>query len=140
MWLVDTGNHIVSRCGSSTEWHTLIRHPLPHMSNQEVEFHHMWNLNSAKTKTGWNKVRMTCKVARSRFKYAWVDTCCNDKSSSAELTEAQPAEKCYVYLADLSPIPEGLRGTKLPKCRWCYRGWTLQELIASKQIEFYDKK
>ncbi|OLN81492.1 Vegetative incompatibility protein HET-E-1-like protein 26 [Colletotrichum chlorophyti] len=94
----------------------------------------------AKAKTGWNKIKMTCKLARARFKYAWVDTCCIDKSSSAELTEAinsmyawyRSAEVCYVYLSDLSPVPEGLAGS--------YRGWTLQELIASKRIEFYDKK
>ncbi|KAI3533262.1 hypothetical protein CABS01_15943 [Colletotrichum abscissum] len=157
MWLIDTQKTTLHRVADHRQNGTRSYAILSHTwGNQEVEFHHMSNLNSAKTKTGWNKIRMTCKLARSKFKYAWVDTCCIDKSSSAELTEAinsmyswyQSAEICYVYLADLSPIPEGLRGTyrydylrdKLPKCRWFSRGWTLQELIASKQIEFYDKK
>jgi len=86
---------------------------------------------------------MTCKFASHQgYEYAWVDTCCIDKSSSAELTEAinsmfrwyQRAEICYVFLSDLN------KGTvrNLSDCRWFTRGWTLQELIAPCRVQFFD--
>lgn len=38
---------------------------------------------------GHKKIEMTCQLAAaSGLRYAWVDTCCIDKSSSAELSEA----------------------------------------------------
>ncbi|KAI8313678.1 Vegetative incompatibility protein HET-E-1 [Colletotrichum sp. SAR11_59] len=38
---------------------------------------------------GFRKIRKTCRVAaREGIKYAWVDTCCIDKTNSAELSEA----------------------------------------------------
>lgn len=38
---------------------------------------------------GFRKISKAAEVAHSRkHAFVWVDTCCNDKSSSAELTEA----------------------------------------------------
>lgn len=38
---------------------------------------------------GYQKILKACELARSQgLEYAWVDTCCIDKTSSAELTEA----------------------------------------------------
>jgi hypothetical protein len=38
---------------------------------------------------GYHKIRKTCELAQSQgLEYVWVDTCCIDKTSSAELTEA----------------------------------------------------
>ena len=68
---------------------------------------------------------MTCRIAEwCNIDYAWVDICCIDKSSSAELSEAinsmfrwyQRAEVCFVYLADL-PRDAG-SGENLGTCRW----------------------
>lgn len=80
--------------------------------------------------------------------YVWIDTCCIDKSSSAELSEAinsmfawyEGAQVCYAYLAD---VPEGDLGARDPdsafrKSRWFTRGWTLQELLAPRRVVFYD--
>ena len=56
------------------------------------------------------KIRECCKlVSRHGFKWVWIDTCCIDKSSSAELSEAinsmyryySLAEVCYAYLPDV---------------------------------------
>lgn len=56
--------------------------------------------------------------------WMWVDTCCIDKRSSAELSEAinsmyrwyEEAEICYVYLSDLEA---GINwNSALEKCRW----------------------
>ncbi|KAK3361865.1 hypothetical protein B0T24DRAFT_690376 [Lasiosphaeria ovina] len=83
-------------------------------------------------------------IGRNLPKYTWIDTCCIDKSGSAELTEAinfmyrwyLRADICFVYLSDL-PLTARLKDT-LPRCRWFTRGWTLQELIAPANIEFFD--
>ncbi|KAI2622591.1 HET-domain-containing protein [Xylaria nigripes] len=139
-----------------------------------------------RTKKGCEKVETTCRMARVQgIDYAWVDTCCIDKSSSAELSEAinsmfawyRDAAVCYAWLSDferdpnfdmtdkavldsfesreslmdpergfddpppLTPMELNLRNRisqSLGKCRWFSRGWTLQELIAPKHLEFYD--
>ncbi|KIN05218.1 hypothetical protein OIDMADRAFT_51035 [Oidiodendron maius Zn] len=111
----------------------------------EVSFTDMNDL-SCKDKKGYGKIEMTCQMAlKAALNYAWVDTCCIDKSSSAELTEAinsmyrwyQRSDICFVFLSDLkasSSLDRGLEG-----CRWFKRGWTLQELIAPKNIYFFDQ-
>jgi hypothetical protein len=99
---------------------------------------------ACREKKGYAKIDMTCKLAlQAGISYAWVDTCCIDKSSSAELTEAinsmyawyGGSEVCYVFLSDLSP---GEALDKLGACRWFSRGWTLQELIAPDNVVFSD--
>ncbi|ROW03871.1 hypothetical protein VPNG_07302 [Cytospora leucostoma] len=96
---------------------------------------------------------MTClQAARDGLKYAWVDTCCIDKSSSAELSEAinsmfrwyKRATICYVFLSDLvvsSEFQDDLElQARLEHCRWFTRAWTLQELIAPSHIKFYNQE
>ena len=103
---------------------------------------------SRPSKPGYGKIIETCRLARhEKLEYAWVDTCCIDKSSSAELTESinsmyrwyQNATICFVHLSDLSPEWKALGFEEaLWQCRWTTRGWTLQELIAPRNIDFYD--
>jgi hypothetical protein len=112
--------------------------------DSEVSFRDM-SLPSRFSKIGFEKIVKTCQLAREYgLGFAWVDTCCIDKSSSAELTESISsmwqyyinAAVCYVSLGDLqpnTPVNDGLA-----YCRWFTRGWTLQELIAPKKLEFYD--
>ena len=92
-------------------------------------------------KRGWKKIEYTCAEAKRRgLEWAWVDTCCIDKSSSSELSESinsmfrwyQEAAVCFVYLDDFD------RATPLKDCRWFERGWTLQELLAPGAVDFYD--
>ncbi|KAK0658042.1 heterokaryon incompatibility protein-domain-containing protein [Cercophora newfieldiana] len=94
---------------------------------------------------GFDKIRNVCEIARrDQLEWIWVDTCCIDKSSSSELTEAinsmfewyASARICYAFLADLSPTDSN---NHIPRCRWFTRGWTLQELIAPSTLKFYDK-
>lgn len=94
------------------------------------------------------KVRETCRLARARnIPYAWIDTVCIDKTSSAELTEAinsmfrwyKDAAVCFAYLVDLPVGPRKDLWHTLSLCRWFTRGWTLQELVAPKTVEFYDE-
>ncbi|KAH8690370.1 heterokaryon incompatibility protein-domain-containing protein, partial [Phaeosphaeriaceae sp. PMI808] len=95
-------------------------------------------------KRGYLKFRDSCLRARKDgYDYIWVDTCCIDKSSSAELSEAinsmfkwyRDAKVCYAYLSD---ITIGSTWT-FENSRWFSRGWTLQELIAPDRVEFYDR-
>jgi hypothetical protein len=74
---------------------------------------------------GYQKINMTCELAKKAdIQYCWIDTCCIDKSSSAELTEAinsmyrwyQNAQQCYAYLEDFTPRADV--AAELPKCRW----------------------
>jgi hypothetical protein len=108
------------------------------------------DLGPLQAKAGFRKIHRTCELARMRdgLEYAWVDTCCIDKTSSAELAEAinsmfawyRDAEVCYVFLADLEPGSDEDLEVALPKCRWFTRGWTLQELIAPREVVFFDKE
>ncbi|KAK0750637.1 heterokaryon incompatibility protein-domain-containing protein, partial [Schizothecium vesticola] len=95
-------------------------------------------------KPGFEKIRKTCQIALETrgLKYAWVDTCCIDKTSSAELSEAinsmfkwyQQAAICLAFLEDWEPEQPAF-----DHCRWWRRGWTLQELIAPRDVLFFDK-
>lgn len=101
---------------------------------------------SLQSKQGYRKLQESCRIAaEQRLEWAWVDTCCIDKTNNAELTESinsmfrwyQQAAACFVYLSDL-PATGELK-TNLPNCRWFRRGWTLQELLAPEKVQFYDK-
>jgi hypothetical protein len=45
---------------------------------------------------------------------------------------------CYVYL-DIDTDAEYLTAEDFKTCRWTYRGWTLQELIAPSRLRFYSR-
>jgi hypothetical protein len=58
----------------------------------------------------WEKIYRSCAIASQEgLSYIWIDSCCIDKSSSAELSEAinsmfrwyALAEKCIAYLEDV---------------------------------------
>ncbi|KAH8800328.1 heterokaryon incompatibility protein-domain-containing protein [Xylogone sp. PMI_703] len=99
-----------------------------------------------KSKKGYNKIYNCCRVAESEgFQYVWIDTCCIDKSSSAELSEAinsmfqwyREAALCYVYLSDVDSSEDPTTGrSSFFRSRWFTRGWTLQELLAPAEVVF----
>ncbi|KAH7466581.1 hypothetical protein FOMA001_g15905 [Fusarium oxysporum f. sp. matthiolae] len=96
---------------------------------------------------GYQKIKkFGQEAANNGFDWVWVDTCCIDKKSSAELSEAinamfrwyRNAQVCYVYLQDvLWSTDERTIGERLLPSRWFTRGWTLQELVAPLEIDFY---
>ncbi|KAK4139209.1 uncharacterized protein C8A04DRAFT_16064 [Dichotomopilus funicola] len=118
---------------------------------------------------GFAKIRDAARLAESQgYQYLWVDTCCIDKTSSAELSEAinsmfrwyRNAAICYALLSDVvyGEPPTGTRFPGYPdkakpdgpaqpalvrairSSRWFKRGWTLQELIAPEDVFFYSKQ
>jgi hypothetical protein len=98
---------------------------------------------------GYRKISKCCEQAlRSGFEWVWVDTCCINKESSSELTEAinsmyewyWQAEICYAYLVDVSAEDDRAAfHSNFENSNWFNRGWTLQELLAPAVVEFYDR-
>lgn len=108
--------------------------------DEEVSFQDFQDLSTASQKRGFKKIRRACGQAiKDKLSYCWVDTCCIDKSSSAELSEAinsmfawyRKAAICYVYLTDVQILGQ------FSSSRWFTRGWTLQELLAPRHVVFY---
>ncbi|KAF2105631.1 hypothetical protein BDV96DRAFT_457613, partial [Lophiotrema nucula] len=89
---------------------------------------------------GYAKLRnFLSKSLTLGFSYAWIDTGCVDKSSSAELSEAINSMFNW-YKNDAQPIlfrtDDGC--VELACSRWLTSGWTLQELVAPSKIKFFD--
>ncbi|KAF7559180.1 hypothetical protein G7046_g4983 [Stylonectria norvegica] len=109
---------------------------LSHMwDKEEVSYQDMLRGDDAvKEMKGYGKICKSAELAASReYTHVWVDTCCIDKTSSAELSDAinsmyrwyKNAQVCFAYLQDVG--------------RWFSRGWTLQELIAPREVIFYSR-
>ena len=108
-------------------------------------------IGSHHLKEGFKKISKFCALAEKHgFMYGWVDSCCIDKRNSAELSEAinsmyryyYDAAECLVYLENIPPKAEGIvdqvgQFNAIRSSRWFTRGWTLQELIASKTRHFF---
>ncbi len=121
--------------------------------NEEVLFRDLVD-GTAKKKAGYAKIQFCGDQAwRDGLRYFWVDTCCINKSNSAELQGAlnsmfrwyRDAEKCYIYLTDVSARKRDADGNPdwgpaFRRCRWFTRGWTLQELIAPATVEFFSSE
>ncbi|KAI1124938.1 HET-domain-containing protein [Nemania abortiva] len=96
------------------------------------------------------------RAEKDGLQYFWIDTCCIDQGKyTVELTTAinsmfkwyKNAAKCYVYLSDVPRInntPSSKSPAPHPRpwesafraSRWFTRGWTLQELLAPRIVEF----
>ena len=122
----------------------------------EVSFDELTDQNAAnRQKNGYKKIESCCRQAlRDGLTYAWIDTCCINKESSAELSEAinsmyewyRRSKTCYVYLEDVHKSIKGKEKdgedcestvSQFKKSKWFTRGWTLQEMIAPKDVRFF---
>lgn len=78
------------------------------------------------------------------WQYVWIDTCCINKETSAELSEAihsmfnwyKNSTICYVFLEDV--CYRNKRDFSI--ARWFEGGWTLQELLVPPSIIFFDRE
>lgn len=96
---------------------------------------------------GYNKIVQSCKQATLMgLHYVWVDTCCIDKSSSAELSESINSmfrwygisAVCFAYLRDVLPGTDPrVPSSEFARSVWFTRGWTLQELLAPSRLLFF---
>ncbi|KAI1364406.1 HET domain-containing protein [Xylaria arbuscula] len=154
MWLI----HITSKSLELKEFtppdvppYAILSHT---WENDEITYQEFKNMKIDNGKAGLIKIQKACHLARSKdFEYIWVDTCCIDKSSSAELSEAinsmfewyRVSSVCFAHISDLPAgtidQPSTLwRDEENGICRWFRRGWTLQELLAPNNVEFYDRE
>ncbi|KAL4077380.1 heterokaryon incompatibility protein-domain-containing protein [Scleroderma citrinum] len=129
---------------------------------EEVQFKEMYKLarmdqatrDQIMKRSGFHKILKSCEQAsRDDLWWVWVDTCCIDKRSSSELSEAinsmyrwyENSEHCYAYLHDIdeSALPtdrdEAAFGEFNGWPKWFSRGWTLQELIAPTLLHFFNR-
>lgn len=88
------------------------------------------------------------RPVRGRFEWVWIDTCCIDQSSSAELSEAinsmyrwyANCVVCYAYLSDVVTGTDRNQTMRaFEDSQWYGRGWTLQELLAPPRLMFFDR-
>ncbi|KAK5690560.1 hypothetical protein LTR97_012113 [Elasticomyces elasticus] len=162
MWLIDCRTYkLKSFYDSNIPSYAILSHT---WEDDELTFQGIQHPESS-TWPSFEKVRQTCRLAlEDGLDYTWIDTCCIDKSSSAELSEAinsmfewyHAAWVCYVLLSDFEGTngltavdidntnsAEGVAG--LARCRWFSRGWCLQELIgepvpiAPADLRFYNQ-
>ena len=102
----------------------------------------------------FSKIRKFCNLAKEAYhaQWVWIDSCCIDKKSSAELSEArnsmfcwyEGASVCCVYLEAVmwTKDASGPSKSSLDRFRqsaWFAHGWTLQELLAPENVSFYDR-
>jgi len=121
--------------------------------DEEVTFRDMES-GSGRGKKGYEKIKFCGEqAARDGLQYFWVDTCCINKANHAELQHAinsmfrwyRNAAKCYVYLSDVSSpsveifdeLAQLSWDSGLSQSRWFTRGWTLQELLAPRSVQFF---
>ena len=128
----------------------------------EVDYEEMVDLakmdteeqDNIRCRLGYKKIVDACRQAkRDGYKWVWIDTCCIDKRSSAELSEAinsmyrwyANAKVCYAYLHDVdgSSFPNKSDYEKYHESNgwpeWFSRGWTLQEMIAPRNLQFFNR-
>lgn len=99
------------------------------------------------------KIRGACQIARGQgLQWMWIDNCCINKANAVEESESinsmfrwySDAQVCITYLSDVrvsnSPLSaETFRSAETGKPSvWFTRGWTLQELLAPQNMQFYD--
>lgn len=91
--------------------------------DEEVSLHDWYNRggpsSAISSKRGYAKILNCCRTAREDgYRYVWIDTCCIDKTSSAELTESTD-----VPLVQSGPsmlrLPDRLRHLGFVLLPWC---------------------
>ncbi|KAF4636197.1 hypothetical protein G7Y89_g1892 [Cudoniella acicularis] len=135
---------------SNLEIHEFFGDKIPHYAilshrweTEEVTFQDLQEGKGAQMR-GWDKISGCC--ARAALD-GWLYVV--NKTSSAELSEAinsmfewyRAADTCYAYLSDVltaqeNPLDEH---SDFRQSKWFSRGWTLQELLAPREVRFFDR-
>ncbi|RFU30279.1 hypothetical protein B7463_g6053, partial [Scytalidium lignicola] len=146
MNFLHTKTYLLDR--KSRKDYAILSHTWNSEPDYEVTYEDMMNHEQHK-KSEYGKIIGACNEAASHgYEHIWIDTCCIDKKSSAETSEAinsmfrwyAEAGECVVYLSDVtSDFGDVELELHFRKSRWFTRGWTLQELLAPRKLLFYDK-
>jgi hypothetical protein len=144
---IEEDNRLIERVGGDIPPYVILSHTWGD-DEDEVTFKDM-KKGRGKDKVGYQKIEFCMlQTLYKELRHFWVDTCCIDKSSSAELSEAinsmyrwyQESKLCVVYLSDVAYSEQPQRGRasepswadEFKRARWFSRGWTLQELLAQQ--------
>ncbi|KAL4062633.1 heterokaryon incompatibility protein-domain-containing protein [Scleroderma yunnanense] len=156
---VNRRTKVLEFCDDEATVYAILSH---RWTNEEVDYDEMVELAKMEVEEraeirgrhGYRKILASCEQAkRDGYKWLWVDTCCIDKRSSAELSEAinsmyrwyDHSSVCYAYLHDVvNSSTLGRRDTtRYPDTNgwpeWFSRGWTLQEMIAPSHVQFFNR-
>lgn len=149
MWLLNTASLQLERHDGSLPKYAILSH---RWEQDEVDFNQVYSGAAAvQNRRGWCKVLNCCRLARNAgILYAWIDTCCIDKSNSVDFQEAinsmysyyERSSRCYAFLSDVhssgNTASEDELFDEISRSKWFTRGWTLQELIAPHNLMFYN--
>jgi len=162
MWLLNaTTNELEFFEGNRTPRYAILSH---RWEDGEVSFKDVQERRHFGMK-GFYKIQKCCEQALANdLSYVWVDACCINKESSAELSEAinsmyrwyNESVVCYGYLSDVERSVghftlqrgndpswgnnDGDDTSMMTQSLWFTRGWNLQELLACKVLMFYDSQ
>jgi hypothetical protein len=102
---------------------------------------------------GYKKVEAFAEFVKTHaldIEWLWIDTCCINKDSTAELSEAinlmfewyLKADICLAYLSDVEGFGDVAAARQIgwQHSVWFGRGWTLQELLAPRIVVFLTKQ
>jgi len=129
--------HLKSCDGGATEYvilsHRWIKQEVDYDETVELAQMDGEERDEIHQRDGCQKILQSCEQAqKDGYEWLWVDTCCIDKRSSAELSIPciDGMKVCYVYLHD---VPNSWFPTvHVSNDEWFSCGWTPQELIAPK--------
>ena len=163
MRMLDTTHFVFKEfSGLPTEPYAILSHCWNHqLGSEEITYQQVLAKSYDYDSPGWQKVLTACRIARSRgWRLLWMDTCCLDKTSSAELSETinsmykfyERSDECHVLLDDVPAaeypfVDQRFQRSRMPtddyqdlcRSRWFTRGWTLQELLAPRKVVFFNK-
>jgi hypothetical protein len=130
--------------------YAILSHRWLENNDEETSFEDIQNpkRDTVQKKLGFKKIQQCCKQAiKDGIDWIWVDTCCIKQSSSTELSESinsmfrwyGSATVCYAYLFDVygSPLHDEQSAREFRNSSWFTRAWTLQELLAPKEVVFF---
>ncbi|KAK0507585.1 hypothetical protein JMJ35_010108 [Cladonia borealis] len=120
-----------------------------YLRTPEAVFKELPTASGTNENLGVPKIAHACAQAKNAgIEWIWIDTCCIDKTSSAELSRSinsmfswyEEAKVCFAYLADVHSRGKSKAAVddEILNSEWFRRGWTLQEMLAPREMIFYD--
>lgn len=147
MWLINTKTLQLRQFLGNEPGYAILSHTWDRDADEVTLQEFRKRKRTTRAKSGYKKIECAAeRAAKDGYEWLWVDTCCIDKRSSAELSEAinsmfryyKLSEICYALLSDVSIGQKvDAADSDFRKSRWFTRGWTLQELIAPWDIVFF---
>lgn len=110
MWLIDTQTLKLKFFLTPPPQYSILSHVWTDEECSFQEFRFPEHTQALIEKKGFKKIKACCELSLEQgFQWTWVDTCCIDKSSSAELSESinsmfswyWSSTVCYAYLEDV---------------------------------------